>query len=106
MLSITMTGSATEGPTVLTLSGVLDPDGSARLLERVRRLIDGGCRHLVLNLAGVTFCDSSGISALLRARAKAAEAESRVRLSTPSPALKRALALTGMTWVFQDSVDQ
>jgi anti-anti-sigma factor len=58
------------------------------------------CRRLCLDLAGVSFLDSTGISALVAIR-NAAEASTRtLLLRNPSKPVARLLDLTGLTPVF------
>ncbi|MEW5633407.1 STAS domain-containing protein, partial [Streptomyces hydrogenans] len=57
-----------EWGTVLVLRGELDHDSVVQLDEAGRRVTapGGGEGTVVADLAGLTFCDSSGVSALLR----------------------------------------
>ena len=62
---------------VLEFTGELDADTAPEALEVIQRLrLDQG-RQLVVNLADLTFCDSSGISALIAARNLAVAASTR-----------------------------
>jgi ABC-type transporter Mla MlaB component len=56
-----------EGATLLCVAGELDISGAARLDEEIAAAA-AACGSLVLDLSGVTFCDSSGLAVLLRAR--------------------------------------
>ena len=52
--------------TILDLTGKLTfGDGDAALKEKVRSLVNRGCRQLVLNLAGVPHVDSVGIGEIV-----------------------------------------
>jgi anti-sigma B factor antagonist len=53
------------GCTVVEMRGELDMATSAQLLESLQRLVDAGDRHLVVDLAEVSFMDSSGLGALV-----------------------------------------
>src|SRR4051794_25415833 len=48
-----------------------------------------------LDLAHLTFCDSSGLTALIQARNEAARAGTRLRLLAVSPSVTALLELTG-----------
>ena len=87
--------------TRVEVAGPLDSAGSATLLAKLDRLIDEGRHHLVIDAAGVTFCDSSGLSALVRSRARAVEMTGSLRLASPSPHVRRLLELTGLTRMFE-----
>jgi anti-sigma B factor antagonist len=95
MLEVTVTRSS-PASTLVTATGELAGSGSERLLARLDRLLDKGHRSVVLDLSGVTFCDSSGISALVRGHARASSAAGRLRLSAASPAVTRVLEVAGL----------
>lgn len=99
VLLIQVTGTS-PARTELRVQGVLDMSGAAKLRTKLDRLIDEGRRHLVLDVSGVTFCDSSGISALIRSRAKAEQAAGDLQLVAPSPTLRKGLELTGLARMF------
>lgn len=50
--------------TVLSLEGELDASNFERLITEVQGLYQGGSRHLLLDLSGLTFIASSGLIAL------------------------------------------
>ncbi|MGW2485603.1 STAS domain-containing protein [Streptomyces sp. NPDC001606] len=59
-------------------------------------LIDSGARFIVLDLAGVPFCDSAGLNALLAARRHAHETGVRLALARVQVQLRQLLKLTGV----------
>lgn len=56
-------------------------------------------RVLELDLAGLTFLDARGVSALLRTHLVARELGCRLRLLRPRPHIRRVLDLTGVPGV-------
>ncbi|MFJ8143138.1 STAS domain-containing protein [Streptomyces sp. NPDC096013] len=56
--------------------------------------------HVIIDLSGVTFCDSSGFNALLRLRRRAQESGNRLSLAAPPTQVARLLTLTGAGTVF------
>jgi anti-sigma B factor antagonist len=50
---------------------------------------------ITVEARGLTFIDSSGLAALMRARAAADDAGATFRVSEPSPALRHILEITG-----------
>ena len=56
--------------------------------------------HIDVNLAEVTFMDSSGINALVACRAEAAPTGCRITISHPRPTVHRVLAVTGVHQLF------
>src|SRR5688572_29559361 len=95
MLEVKVTASS-PASTLLTVSGELAGNGAERLLTRLDRLLDQGHRSVALDLSAVTFCDSSGISALVRGHARASASAGRLRLSAASPQVTRVLEVSGL----------
>ncbi|SOB88556.1 STAS domain-containing protein [Streptomyces sp. 1331.2] len=86
--------------TVLALSGELDFDAAGGLRAAVDAALTGPGVVVVLDCAGLEFCDSSGLNAILRAQARAAADGSRIELARPRPLVLRMLELTGATDAF------
>ncbi|SER46789.1 anti-anti-sigma factor [Lentzea albida] len=95
MLEVTVTKSS-PASTLVTVSGELAGPGAERLLARLDRLLDNGHRYVVLDLSGVTFCDSSGVSALVRGHARASAAAGGLKVSAASVQVTRVLELSGL----------
>ena len=74
----------------------LDLATAESLLASVRAALRDEPAAIVVDLAGVTFCDSSGIGALLDAQALAATAGVPLRVSGPRPVIRRSLEITGV----------
>lgn len=92
---------ATEAA-VVRLSGEMDisrvDEVRALLLEAVTRT--GGPTDIVVDLSGLTFCDSAGLNLLLRARMQAVESGHTLRLTAPSAQMLRLLDITGVLPLF------
>ncbi|WP_299538697.1 STAS domain-containing protein [uncultured Streptomyces sp.] len=97
-LHVTLRETA-AGP-VLRVAGELDYDQAPALRAHVEPLALAPGRDLVIDLSGLEFCDSSGITALLTARQLARSAGAEVILAgVPAPTL-RVLTVVGLTQVF------
>jgi anti-anti-sigma factor len=88
-----LTFGAPGSPRTLIVAGELDLDTSDELIERVRAEEGGG--DLVLEFAQVTFIDSSGVRALLRA-ADGLAGQGRLIVRDPSPPVRRVFELMGL----------
>ncbi|MFE7531406.1 STAS domain-containing protein [Kitasatospora sp. NPDC057542] len=86
--------------TVLVLRGDLDLDSIADLREALDRAFAEPATVIVVDCAGLEFCDSTGLNALLRAKARAAVDGSRIELARPRPLILRMLELTGAVDAF------
>ncbi len=97
-LKITVRDAAT-GP-VLEIAGDLDHAHATELRELVATcpLQPGQC--LVLDLAGMEFCDSSGITALIAARNHAHAARADIALAAVPANTRRVLRIVGLDQVF------
>lgn len=97
-LTITTYDAAT-GP-VLAVSGELDYASAPELRDLVARLTLLPGQRLVLDLRGMEFCDSSGITALIAARGHALDAGADIALAAVPPHTLRVLRLVGLDQVF------
>ncbi|MGW5346373.1 anti-sigma factor antagonist [Streptomyces sp. HUAS TT3] len=89
------------GTVVLLLSGELDHDTAEPLRAALEAaLAAGGPVRLVIDCAGLAFCDSTGLNMLLRARLAAEAAGGSVELSGLGRQVARMLRLTGADGVF------
>lgn len=92
----------------LRVRGPLDAGAAPGVLEEIRGLTLQRGQLLVVNLAEVSFCDSSGISTLIAARNVATAANGAVALVAVPPALVRTLSMIGLGDLFpvHASVDE
>ncbi|MER7495643.1 STAS domain-containing protein [Streptomyces pharetrae] len=102
-LDITTRGTAT-GP-VLEITGDLDYASATRLRVLLPALVLGPGGRLVLDLAGMTYCDSSGITALIAARRQALDAGAGFALAAVPDHTLRVLRTVGLDQVFAPHPD-
>ena len=81
----------------LVVAGELDMATGPSLEETALALLAERPALLVLDLRGVTFCDSSGIACLIRVRRAAAESGGRLELRSVQGLVRRVLELTGVS---------
>ncbi|MEU7088954.1 STAS domain-containing protein [Streptomyces achromogenes] len=93
------TRDAAAGP-VLEMSGALDYDTAPRLQALLATLTLRPGQRLVLDLGGVEFCDSSGITALIAAHHHARAARADVALAAVPPRVLRTLRIVGLDQIF------
>jgi anti-sigma B factor antagonist len=93
------TRTTPAGP-VVELTGELDYDSSAQVRALFPELVLRDGSQLVVDLAGVTFCDSSGITALLAARNHALAARAGISLVAVPDHISRIFQMVGLDQVF------
>lgn len=89
-------GPLPEGGFLLTLTGALDHHTSTRLTDSVRPLLRTDAPTVWLELSGLTFIDSTGLTCLLRLGRAATAVGGHLTLTAPSPPVQRLLDLTGI----------
>ncbi|MFD6278176.1 STAS domain-containing protein [Streptomyces sp. NPDC060209] len=81
---------------VLTVTGEIDVDSAPALRTRALELIRQGRPHLVLDLAPVEFCDSSGLNTMIGILRYAKDRHGSLSLAATPPHLTRLLDVTGV----------
>lgn len=76
--------------TVVAVSGDLDINSGPGLEAELAPVADAG-RHLVLDLAGLRFCDCSGLSLFLRVKQRARAAGGSLHLAALTPRVLRVI---------------
>jgi anti-sigma B factor antagonist len=79
----------------LIVRGEVDLDTRAKFVEALQGIMrdDGAAR---VDLSGVTFIDSSGISALIECQQRALDQGSQIVLIAPSPPCRRVIQILGL----------
>jgi anti-sigma B factor antagonist len=86
----------------IVVEGAFDTTGAERFVASVVDALDTHPEAIVVNANGLTFIDSSGLTALLRSRAAAGVAGVRFRIGERSPALRRAIYVAGIDDLLAD----
>ena len=80
----------------IALSGDLDVSTAPSVEERLVELEDGGAERVILDLRGLGFIDSTGLSLLINADRRARRAGRRVTIVSGTGAPRRILETTGL----------
>ena len=80
--------------TLVRLEGDLDANSGPRLTQELDRLWSEGRRQFVLDLGGVPFIDSGGLSVLVRLFKRVRNQAGRLGLASLQPAVRRVFELT------------
>src|SRR5829696_7026001 len=91
--------------TILDLGGeVRIGDASIALRDAIRKLVDGGKKKVLLNLAGVKYMDSSGIGELIANYTTLRRQGGQLKLLNLTDRIQNLLVITKLLTVF-DSFD-
>lgn len=86
--------------TTIRLVGELDAHTCDGVASQIATLVGDGANDLVIDLAGVSFMDSSGLRVLVRARQDILDADGRLRLRGATDVVERVLQITGLAETF------
>lgn len=70
------------------------------------RHMDDGVEHMIIDLSGVRYMDSSGLSILVSLHKKARERGGRVVLVAPTEGVRALIELTGLNQLFEIYADE
>jgi anti-sigma B factor antagonist len=90
-----------DGVAVVRLDGRLDFLSASDARKHFSDAVDKGSRRVVVDLAKVTFIDSSGLGSLVGGLKTARQAGGDLRISSPSTQAKSLLKLTSLDQVFR-----
>ncbi|MGQ0520124.1 MAG: STAS domain-containing protein [Actinomycetota bacterium] len=89
-----------ESSAAVSPTGDLDVSTSPRLLACIDELLAEGRSRITLDLRAVTFIDSSGLGALVKAHKRAAPA-GQLTIVDPRPHVHRAMEISGLLKVLR-----
>jgi anti-sigma B factor antagonist len=84
----------------VALDGEVDVYTAPRLKEELVTVIEGGCSHVIVDLEGVGFIDSSGLGVLVSALRRARERDGAVRIVCTRESILKIFRITGLDKVF------
>ncbi|MGP8000770.1 MAG: STAS domain-containing protein [Streptosporangiaceae bacterium] len=88
--------SAYPGPLVVTMPEVVDSDNADRVAAKLHTALTSGHPTLIADLTTTSYCDTVGMRMLVRARRRAAELGTDLRLVVPDGAVLRMAELLGL----------
>jgi anti-sigma B factor antagonist len=85
---------------VLRIGGEVDVYTAPQLRERVIQLLADGTRHIIADLRGVDFLDSTGLGALIGSLKRLRDQDGSLTLVTAADKILTIFRLTGLVHVF------
>ena len=89
------------GPIIIVV-GEFDMTGVEVFWAHVTQAVEARPVSITVEARGLTFVDSSGLAAMVRAREAAADAGVTFRISEPSPPLRRIVEIFGLDGLLLD----
>jgi anti-sigma B factor antagonist len=86
-----------DGVVVLVIGGKINTEASEDLLKRMIGLIDNGTRHLLLDLSGVDYINSSGLRVLLTVAKRMKDLNGKIVLADVTDLIYQVLHVSGCT---------
>lgn len=85
---------------ILAVSGEVDVYSAPALKDKIGELIQSGHTTLIVDLSGVAFLDSTGLGALVEARASTTEAGGSLPIVCSQERILKLFTITGLNGVF------
>ncbi|WP_203336517.1 anti-sigma factor antagonist [Nocardioides limicola] len=107
-MDLTLGTREVGGRTVVAVGGEIDVYTAPRLREQMTDLVAAGRYHLVIDLGGVEFLDSTGLGVLVGGLKKVRSHDGSLDLVCNSDRLLKIFRITGLAKVFHiyPSVDE
>jgi stage II sporulation protein AA (anti-sigma F factor antagonist) len=83
-----------DGVALVRFPAEVDLDSAPALRDEMLSALNRDGSHLVVDALDVTFMDSSGVNALVRARERAERLDGSLHVVSDSPAVRRILQIT------------
>lgn len=101
-MALKITDREVDGVTVEALEGrVVLGEESTALREKVKSLLSGGKKKIVLNMADVSYIDSSGLGTLVAAHTSASTQGATLKLCNLGVKFREILQVTKLMTVFE-----
>jgi anti-sigma B factor antagonist len=88
-----------EQRTLVTLSGELDASTASSLYDKLSELEVQDAHNVVLDLAKVTFMDSTGLAVIVTEHKRLRHSDGTLTIFSPPSSVRRLFEITGLTTV-------
>jgi anti-sigma B factor antagonist len=87
----------TASRTLVIIAGELDASTASYLYDALSELELADARHVVIDLAKVTFMDSTGLSVLVTEHKRLEHTNGKLTIFSPPSSIRRLFEITGLT---------
>jgi anti-sigma B factor antagonist len=81
---------------IVTLPAEVDITNADDVREELLWVVNQGAVAMIADMSHTTFCDSAGVSTLVRAFKRTTASGAKMRIVVSSPAVQRVFAITGL----------
>jgi anti-sigma B factor antagonist len=99
-LEVTVQRGSDDSAPIVAVTGEVDVYSAPKLKESLTGLLESGAHTVVVDLSGVAFLDSTGLGALVEARAATSEAGGALLLVCGQERILKLFTITGLDGVF------
>ena len=95
------TRAINDHTSLIDLEGEVDVYTAPQLKQQIIALLDGGVKHLVVNLSAVDYLDSTALGVLIGGLKRLRERNGTLDLICPNQRIKRIFEITGLDRIFE-----
>lgn len=99
-MEITVAQTSAGNVPVVAVTGEVDVYSAPALKDKITELLESGQHTLIVDLSGVGFLDSTGLGALVEARAATTEVGGALPLVCSQERILKLFTITGLDGVF------
>jgi anti-sigma B factor antagonist len=92
-----VTAEIADGAATVTVRGEVDVYTAPQLRQRLYAVVADGVSNVVLDVAGMTFIDSTGLGVIVGTLKRLREGGGELVLRSPSRSTRKVLDITGLT---------
>ncbi len=99
-MDLTLATREIDGATIVSVSGEIDVYTAPTLRDQITELVGQGRHHLIIDMGGVEFLDSTGLGVLVGGLKKVRANGGSLRLICHQDRLLKIFRITGLAKVF------
>src|SRR5262245_56659293 len=99
-VDLTLATQKTQGATVIAVGGEIDVYTAPRLRDKITELVGDGVYHIIIDMEGVEFLDSTGLGVLVGGLKKVRAHDGSLELVCTQERLLKIFRITGLAKVF------
>jgi anti-sigma B factor antagonist len=99
-VDLTLTTREAGGKTVVSVGGEIDVYTAPKLRDQITELVGDGSYHIVIDMEGVEFLDSTGLGVLVGGLKKVRAHDGSLELVCTQDRLLKIFRITGLAKVF------